>query len=250
MTNEQLAEYIQVGGNDELLAILWDKTKDLIFMKCNHIWSGFSDVLRRHGYELSDLTQEGYSALLYAVEQFDKDKPYKFTTYLNYSLKHVVRRLLNNRDVLNQAGTMQFDQPIGEDKDGGELLLSDIVPDEQAARAFEQAERAYEFKPLHEAVDSLPEQERAIIRQRYFDGLTLGQIAERRGVTKQAVSELERKALRLLRNGKTGRRLWQLYGDEYAPRVRCYHKGLSAFLTSGSSEVEDYVLRKLSGSGL
>lgn len=65
---------------------------------------------------------------MYAVEQFDKDKPYKFTTYLNYALKHVVRRLLNNKDVLSQAGTMQFDQPIGEDKDGGELLLSDIVP--------------------------------------------------------------------------------------------------------------------------
>lgn len=151
---------------------------------------------------------------------------------------------------MSQSGTMQFDQPIGEDKDGGELLLSDIVPDEKAARAFEQAERLDEFQPLYEAVDSLPERERAIIRQRYFDGLTLGQIAERRGVTKQAVSEMERKALRLLRIGKTGRLLRQIYGDEYAPRVRCYHKGLSAFLTSGSSEVEDYVLRKLSGSGL
>ncbi|MGN0641242.1 MAG: sigma-70 family RNA polymerase sigma factor [Oscillospiraceae bacterium] len=125
-------------------------------------------MLRRHGYELSDLTQEGYSALVYAVEQFDKDKPYKFTTYLNYALKHVTRRLLNNKDVLSQAGSdtmslVQFDQPIGEDKDGGELLLSDIVPDEQASRGFEQAERADEFQPLYEAVDSLPERERDII---------------------------------------------------------------------------------------
>lgn len=163
--------------------------------------------------------------------------------------RHVVRRLLNNKDVLSQSGTMQFDQPIGEDKDGGELLLSDIVPDEKAALTFEQAERADEFKLLHEAVDSLPEQERAIIRLRYFDGLTLGQIAEQRGVAKQAVIKLERKALRLLRIGKTGRLLRQIYGDEYAPRVHCHHKGLSAFLSSGSSEVEDYVLRRLS-SGL
>lgn len=250
MTNEQLAEFIQVGGNDELLPLLWDKTKDLIFLKCNHIWSGFSDVLRRHGYELSDLTQEGYSALLLAVRQFDKRKPYKFTTYLNYAIKHVVRRLMNNRDVLSQSGTMQFDQPIGEDKDGGELLLSDIVPDEQAVLAFEQTERADEFQPLYEAVDSLPKQERDIICERYFDGLTLGQIAERLGVTKQAVYTLERNALRLLRIGKTGRLLRQIYGDEYAPRVHCQHKGLAAFLSSGSSEVEDYVLRKLSGSGL
>lgn len=74
-----------MGGNDELLPVLWGKTKDLIFLKCNHIRSGFSYVLRRHGYELSDLTQEGYNALLYAVEQFDKSKPYKLTTYLNYA---------------------------------------------------------------------------------------------------------------------------------------------------------------------
>ncbi len=41
-------------------------------------------------------------------------------------------------------------------------------------------------------------------------------------------------------------RLYALYGEDYGICHTYRHKGLSAFLTSGTSEVEDYVMRRLS----
>lgn len=77
MTNEQLAEFIQMGGNNELLPLLWDKTRDLIYMKCGQYWTFYAAKLERHGYSLDDLRQESYNALIFAVKGYDSTKEYK-----------------------------------------------------------------------------------------------------------------------------------------------------------------------------
>ncbi len=51
---------------------------------------------------------------------------------------------------------MSLDQPIGEDKDGGELLLGNTVADDSTAAAFDKIEGHGQFVPLHQAVASLP----------------------------------------------------------------------------------------------
>lgn len=77
MTNEQLAGFIQQGGNDELIPILWDKTRALIIKKCEKIWQFYSDKLERFGYSFEDLQQESYNALLFAVRAFKSERQYK-----------------------------------------------------------------------------------------------------------------------------------------------------------------------------
>ncbi len=239
MTNEQLAEFIHMGGNDELLPLLWDKTRDLIYMKCGQYWTFYSAEMERHGYTLDDFKLEGYSALLLAVKGFDSAKEYKFNSYLDYSLKRVIRSLLRGKsDALNQSGTMSLDQPISEDKDGGELLLGDTIEDESAAAALEEIEGYGQFVPLYKAVNSLPPDLRDVVREYYFEELTYNQIGERHGYSRQRAQQLRNEALRELRKNK---RLYALYGEEYGYR----HKSLAAFLTSGTSEVEDYVMRRL-----
>lgn len=74
MTNEALAELIQQGGNDELLPLLWDKTRALIIKKCGKIWQFYSDKLERFGYSFEDLQQESYNALIFAIEQYKSEK--------------------------------------------------------------------------------------------------------------------------------------------------------------------------------
>lgn len=49
MTNEKLAELIQEGDNDELLPLLWDKTRLLIYKKCGRLWQFYSEKLERFG---------------------------------------------------------------------------------------------------------------------------------------------------------------------------------------------------------
>lgn len=241
MTNEQLAHFIQQGGNDELLPLLWDKTRLIIYKKCGQIWRFYSEKLMLHGYSLDDLEQEGYNALIFAVKGYKSEKGYKFTSYLGYALKHVIRDLLSGSDVLSQSGTQSLEKPLGESNSGEPLAVEDIVPDIRAAAAYEQIERLDEYNVLYAAVDELPPDLRDVICWYYFEGLTYQQIGERNGYSKERARQLNINALRLLRNDE---KLRSVYGEDYGFFRNARHKGLAAFRASGTSEIEDYVLRR------
>lgn len=248
MTNEELAQIIHRGGSKELLPLLWDNTKLLIYKKCNRLWQLYSEKLTLHGYALEDLEQEGYNALLLAVKGFKAEKEYKFTTYLNYALKSVIRGLLSGgADVLNQSGTQSLEQPLAEDRDGGVLYVGDTISDERAAAAYEEIKRRDEYRALYAAVDALPWVQREVIIEHYFKGLTRVQIAAVHRCTELEARSILQKALRALRSGETGKKLREIYSEDYGVYgVR--HKGLAAFKCSGTSEIEDYVYRRLSAT--
>ncbi len=250
MTNEALAELIQQGGNDELLPILWDKVHKLLFIKAERYYYAYADILRRYGYDIQDVRQECYSAMLAAIKWYKPDKGYKFTTYLNYALKHTIRGLYSGKDdALNQAATMSLEQPIGEDKDGGVLTVADTVADDTAAQIFEEIDRYDEFSLLRRAIGELPGIHRDVIKLYYFKGLKLREVGEQLGISFQRVRQIEGEALRRLRYGKMGRRLYEIYSEEYGYHHREYtaasHKGLAAFRSSGTSEIEDHALRSI-----
>lgn len=251
MTNEQLAVFIQQGGNDELLPILWEKVQTLLFIKAERYYNAYSEPLRRYGYDVQDVRQECYSAMLAAIKWYKSDKGYKFTTYLNYALKHTIRGLYSGKsDALNQAATMSLEQPIGEGSDGDELTLADTVADDTAAQTFEQIELCDYFKPLYEALETLNEKQRDMIQKLYFDGLSVKETAAQLGMSHQGVRSLEGDALRKLRYGKVGVQLRRIYGEEYGyydglRRTEAYHKSYAAFLSSHSSEVEDAALANI-----
>lgn len=203
MESEQLAELIQQGGNDELLTLLWEKTRALIYMKCSQYWGFYSAKLERFGYSLDDLRQESYNALIFAVKQYKSDKEYKLITYLNYALKNVIRGLLKGEnDALNRLDTQSLEQPLGESSDGDPLLVGDTVLDERAAAVFEEIERRNGYTVLYEAIDCLPPDLREVIREHYFEGLTFKQIGERLGLSRDQARQLHNKALKELRNNR------------------------------------------------
>lgn len=203
MTNEQLAVFIQQGDNDELLPLLWEKTRALIYMKCSQYWGIYSAKLGRFGYSLDDLRQEGYNALIFAVKSYKSDKEYKLITYLNYALKNIIRGLLKGEnDALNRLDTQSLDQPLGEGNDGDSLLVEDIIPDERAAAVYENVERLDEYTALHKAIDSLPPDLREVVREHYFEGLTFQQIGERLGLSRDRAWQLHNKALAELRKNR------------------------------------------------
>lgn len=204
MTNEQLTELIQKGGNYELLPLLWEKTRALIYMKCSQYWGLYSAKLERFGYSLSDLRQEGYNALIFAVKSYKSEKEYKLTSYLNYALKNVIRGLLKcENDALNRWDTQSLDQPLGDGNDGDSLLIEDIVPDERAAAVYEDVERLDGYTALHKALDSLPPDLREVVREHYFEGLTFQQIGERLGLSRDRAWQLHNKALAELRKNRS-----------------------------------------------
>lgn len=46
MTNEMLAGFIQQGGNDELIPLLWDNVKVLVYTLSDRLYRAYSEQVR------------------------------------------------------------------------------------------------------------------------------------------------------------------------------------------------------------
>ena len=64
---------------------------------------------------------------------------------------------------------------------------------------FTQEEKLIEYVALREAINSLPEKEQAVIKLRYYRGMTQESAAKVLKVSQVQVSRLERKAIEQLR---------------------------------------------------
>ena len=94
---------------------------------------------------------------------------------------------------------------------------------------------------LNYIIDSLPEEQRRVIREHYFERRTMKQISERMGYTKSKVDGIEKKTLRKLR---TPRACWRYkeYHNQYLTPYPIMHIGINSFQRTGYSEVERAVL--------
>lgn len=95
-TNEQLALACQAGDR-QAIAQLWEQTKALICSWCYHYYERGRDRCAACGVELADLQQEGFLALLDAVQAFEPEREYKFTSWLKFPLKNRCNALLGKK---------------------------------------------------------------------------------------------------------------------------------------------------------
>lgn len=237
MTNEQLAEFIQQGGNDELLPLLWDKTHKLIYMHCSKLYHANTERFKRHGVEEWDLKQSAYEGFLMAVKAYNPQKGYKFNTYLPYSIKRVVRNLIGStekreKDLLNIADSL--DCPISEDNNAE---LSGIIPDEAARVPFDDVERADVCRVVREEVAKLPEQEQQVIKFIYFDNMSQKETGAAMGVSFERVRHCKMRGLRALRKSRVIR---ELYNDSITYTTR----GAAGCLRMGSTVETDVERRE------
>ncbi|MEV2265450.1 sigma-70 family RNA polymerase sigma factor [Nonomuraea africana] len=98
--------------------------------------------------------------------------------------------------------TVSLDTPVGEN---GEASVGDLIADEDLLQVQELMELRALSAELRGLVQSLPPREAFIIRRRYglVDGkvLTYQEIADSLGLTRERIRQLEKQALRRLREG-------------------------------------------------
>ncbi|MGW5685562.1 sigma-70 family RNA polymerase sigma factor [Nonomuraea sp. NPDC003754] len=98
--------------------------------------------------------------------------------------------------------TISLDTPVGEN---GEASLGDLIADDDAPQVAELMELRALAAEIRGQVRELPVREAFIIRRRYgLAGgkvLTYQEIADRLGLTRERIRQLERQALRRLREG-------------------------------------------------
>ena len=241
MTSERLASFIKEGGNDEFIPILWERVRKLLYMWADKYFRAYGERLTSYGITSSDLKQESYNAFLKAIEGFDEDKGYKFTSYLHYPFKNIVRQLLT-RDLLNNS--VSLNETCSDDEDSSERI--ELVCDEHALDFVEELEERSEKEMICEVVQSavsdLPETEQVVIREYYFNNRTLSAIAEESGVSVERIRQRKMKALAILRKSSQIKRL---YSDLHYTSAAAYRSGLSDFRKRGFSSVERIAIERV-----
>lgn len=232
MTNEQLAVFIGMGGNDELIPLLWERIRKIMYCYSDRYYRTFNSLCDNYGITAWDIKQAAYSAFLKALEGYNK-KPteHKFASYLKYPFKNAVRAILT-KDTLNKAESLNV--IVNPDSDIKTERI-DLLIDEEAQLPFEQVDESGKACVVRNAVDELPDELRDVIRMRYFENMTLKQCGEALGVSTEYARQLNNKALKQLFLNKDLRKLASDYG--YGS-YRAYHNTVSAYKRTGYSNVE------------
>lgn len=245
--NNTLAQLAR-RGNEAALAQLWEINRPVLRTMFWRWYDRNRSIADAAGLTLEDFEQEGFFAVKRAAEYHDPEKG-SFLTALQYFVKHQIRsatigghgRYMTTEegktvrlpaDPLSSASSL--DEQLPSDNDDRSLV--DVVPDPSSALAFENVERDIYTEQLRAALDKalamLPEQQREVIRGRFFEKLTLKQAGECVGVSGSRAAQLENYGLRAMRRNAALRRF---YGEDLLSRA--YHgTGFGAWAHRGSVE--------------
>lgn len=186
---------------------------------------------RRANFELGDLEQLAFEALLQAIDRFDPSRGAPFESFVRLRIKGQISnglakmsesgaqasyRRRAERDRLRSLSTDPAQNDVADDplqalsRLAATLVLG-IMLDEGAPQdpdaIADSVPSAYESLALREMqhclwqqVDTLPEREAFVLRQHYAKDVSFKVIAELLGISKGRVSQIHRQALLRLRS--------------------------------------------------
>ncbi len=149
---------------------------------------------------LEDMISIGTIGLIKAVNTFNAEKNIKLATYASKCIENEI--LMHIRKTAKQKKEISFDEPLTTDKEGNELLLSDVISSEEDSFDMD-IERESEIQILKESMNKLNKKERDIINMRFgMNGLerkTQKQIADMMMISQSYISRLEKRIVENLK---------------------------------------------------
>ena len=191
LSEEEEAMHLQrmMEGDQDSRNILIEHNLRLVA----HIVKKFDNT----GEDLEDLISIGTIGLIKAIESFSPGKGTKLATYAARCIENEI--LMYLRSLRKTRKDVSLHDPIGQDKEGNEITLSDILgtePDE----VVDKVQLKIEKSKIYENMDILDEREQEVIRGRFgLDGgggeRTQREIARELGISRSYVSRIEKRAL-------------------------------------------------------
>ena len=198
MTQEEEAEYIRLlrdGSPEEAeqaQKVLVERNLRLVV----HIVKKYQNA----DEDIEDFISIGCIGLIKAIRTFDEKKG-RLATYACRCIENELLMFLRGKK--KSSREVSLFEPIGQDKEGNEIHLVDVIEQNQPD-IVENMELTGNIRRLFTLIDAnLTERERQIIIMRY--GLygnrevTQNEIGEKLGISRSYVSRIEKKALGKLR---------------------------------------------------
>ena len=115
---QKIRSYPILSQDEEFnLALNYQKTKDQELAKIlvnSHLRLVVKVVAKYKGYGLStaEMISEGNMGLLYAIEKFEPEKGFRFSTYALWWIKASIQKYILNSSFLNKTKGLNFDQAL------------------------------------------------------------------------------------------------------------------------------------------
>ncbi|MBQ8909195.1 MAG: sigma-70 family RNA polymerase sigma factor [Clostridia bacterium] len=146
--------------------------------------------------EYEDLIAIGAIGLIKAVKTFKSDKNIRLATYASRCIENEI--LMQIRKTTKLKNDISLDNPLCEDYDGNQLVLSDIIPADDDF-VEETVDKPSEKQVLDTLIARLGKREREIMVLRYGlegqDELTQREVAIKLGISQSYISRLEKRIL-------------------------------------------------------
>ncbi len=148
------------------------------------------------GEDTEDLISIGTIGLIKGIESFSSGKGTKLATYAARCIENEI--LMHLRALKKTKKDVSLHDPIGQDKEGNEISLIDILQSENED-VIEYIQLNMEVAKIREYLGVLDEREKEVIICRYGlnndDDLTQREIAKKLNISRSYVSRIEKRAL-------------------------------------------------------
>ena len=148
------------------------------------------------GIGIEDLISIGTIGLMKAINTFNVDKNIKLATYASRCIENEILMYLRRSNKIK--GEVSIDEPLNQDGDGNELLLSDILGTESdvtSRRIEDEVDRTL----LKASIKKLSNRERNIMELRFGfisgDEKTQKEVADMLGISQSYIYRLEKKII-------------------------------------------------------
>lgn len=192
------AEYIRLltQGTDEEVK----RAKEVLTLRNLRLVAHVAKKYQNVDEDPEDLISVGCIGLIKAIDSFDAGKG-RLATYACRCIDNELLMMLRSKKKTSKEVSLY--EPIGQDKEGNEIHLLDII-EQQQPDIVDCMDCAEKLKKLLVLIDSsLDDREKEIIRLRYgLNGnreLTQHDVGVRLGISRSYVSRIEKRALLKLR---------------------------------------------------
>lgn len=206
-TNKCLRAWRELNDKNALEILIISNSGLVVFFAKKYMGKGLT---------FEELQSAGNVGLLNAINKFDyKERAIEgFTSYISVAIENCMKMELKKYH--KHSHVLSFDQPIGQNKDGKEMRIEELVGTD-TEQLIEDVISEIKIDIVREALQCLTSREQQIILLRY--GLdetykkTQEEVAEIFGCSQSVIARQEKKALLKMRHPRNTRKLKDFIED-------------------------------------